>query len=327
MLSNPQLISGISPAPDISTSMPKIGGDVAVAPPAAPKSKLDDLLKGRAWLIALGGGLVGILVLVTTVIVVASGHPDPKNDHDADVTTAEGGGATAVTSTDERVAAAIAEIDKGNFGAGIKQLGDMGKEVEGREDVHRALFKAYAATDRPEDAMREAALVFHTSPSPDFSGKDKPLRIEIRNTAVQEGTPSASKSAVDLAFSLMQKDMGTVGWDDLYDVAYGQSGVSYPKAAQRAQREIIRGDRHKMTPELAITVDLHSVSGSCVAIKGLLDRASERGDERTLALLRQFVPPRFVGHWKKQDALGCIHGTDKLLDKTIGELEARLKHR
>jgi serine/threonine-protein kinase len=327
MLSNPQIISGISPAPDLSTQMPKVSAD-APLPGGKPPSKLDELLKGRGWLIALGGGLIGILVLVTTVIVVVSGKPTPNVDHDADVTAVPDAGASVTTSTDERVAAAIAEIDKGNFGAGISALEEMGKEVEGREDVHRALFKAYAATDRSKDAMHEAGLVFRTTQTPDFSGKDRPLRIKVRDTAVQEGTSTANKAAVDEAFSLMQKDMGTIGWDDLYDVAYGQSGVAYPKAAQRAQRELARGDRKKMSPELAVTVDLHAANGSCPTIKSLLDRATEKGDERTLALLKQFVAPRIHapgGFRKPYDSLGCIHGKDNPLDKSIAELETRLK--
>src|SRR5207244_3366011 len=55
MLSNPQIISGISPAPaDLPTAIPKSSDLAAGGAPA--KSKLggvDDLLKGKGWLIAL----------------------------------------------------------------------------------------------------------------------------------------------------------------------------------------------------------------------------------------------------------------------------------
>ena len=86
-----------------------------------------------------------------------------------------------------------------------------------------------------------------------------------------------------------------------------------------------------LKPELAVTVELHAVSGNCNAIKAMLDRASERGDERTLVLLKQLQPPKMVGGGggirgnKMRDVLGCIHGPDKPLDKAIAELEGRLK--
>ncbi len=326
MMSNPGIISGIAPAPpDLPTSVPKPALQTGQA---TGWKKIEQLAAGKGWLLALGGGLVGIIVLVTTVAIVVSGRGDAKTDRDADAMTAGDASTGPEPSLDDRVKAAIADIDKGNFASGIKQLEEMGSEVQGREDVHRALFKAYSATDRPKDAMREAGLVFKTSAAPDFAGKDKPLRIEIRNNAVLEGQPGSNKAAVDEAFALMQREMGTVGWDDLYDVAYGQSGVSYPKAAQRAKGELLRGDRKKMSPELAVTVDLHAAGSNCQAIKNLLDRATDKGDERTLALLRQFVAPRIVpgsGFRKAHDALGCIHGSDKPLDKAIAELEGRLK--
>jgi eukaryotic-like serine/threonine-protein kinase len=333
MLSNPQIISGISPAPpDLPTAIPK-AGDTAANKAALPKTKLDELLKGKGWLVALGGGLVGLLVLVTTVAIAVGGRTDPKNDRDADTTMQSDASTVAPASTDQRVAAAIAEIDKGNFGAGIKQLEEMGKDVEGREDVHRALFKAYAQTDRPKEAMREAGLVFRTASALDLTGKDKPIRIEIRNTAVLEGQPSANKAAIDEAFALMQKDMGPIGWDDLYDIAYGQAGISYEKAADRAKREIMRGDRKKMSAELAVTVELHAAAAgnNCPGIKSMLDRAVERGDERTLVLMKNLTQPKWVGGGggirgnKQRDVLGCIHGSDKPLDKAIAELEGRLK--
>jgi hypothetical protein len=183
--------------------------------------------------------------------------------------------------------------------------------------------------------MREAGLVFRTASAPALTGKDKPLRVEIRYTAVLEGQAGANKAAVDEACALRERDMGPIGGDDLYDIAYGQSGVSYEKAAERARRELVKGDRKKMSAELAVTVDLHvaAASTNCQAIKGQLDRASERGDERTLVLMKQLLQPKLVsagGGWKgtkMKDLLGCIHGGDKPLERAISELEGRLKKR
>jgi hypothetical protein len=78
-----------------------------------------------------------------------------------------------------------------------------------------------------------------------------------------------------------------------------------------------------MSPALAVTVELHAASNNCGAIKGLLDRAAEKGDERTLSVLKPLTTPRIVGHWKKQDLLGCIH--EGSLNRAIGDLETRLR--
>ena len=80
-----------------------------------------------------------------------------------------------------------------------------------------------------------------------------------------------------------------------------------------------------MSPALAVTVDLHAAGYNCGAIKGLLERAAEKGDERTVNVLKPLTTPRLHGQWRKVDSLGCIH--EGSLTKTISELESRLKKR
>ncbi|MBX3259425.1 MAG: protein kinase [Labilithrix sp.] len=324
---NPGIISGIGPAPDLSGVSPT----VAAAAPSVPPKAGEGFLAGKAWMIAAGGGLIGILVLVATILIVLKGG-EPAVDGEAGVSPREDAGATLVApppSTEQKITEAIGQIDNGNYGSGIRALEGLGPEAQGREDVHRALFTAYGKTGRPAEAMREVGLVLKANPALDLLAADNiVLRQEVRNTALLEGQPSASKAAVEEAWSLLTGRLGHVGLDDLYDIAYGRSGMApgYHKARDRAQREVVKADRAKMSPALAVTVDLHAAGNNCGAVKALLERAAENGDERTLAVLRPLTAPRLHGSgWKKQDLLGCVH--EGSLNRTIAELEARLRKR
>ncbi|HVH41112.1 MAG TPA: serine/threonine-protein kinase [Labilithrix sp.] len=321
---NPSIVSGIGPAPDLAAAA---ASRPSLLQPTKPAG--EGLLGGKAWLLAAGGGLLGIFVLVLTIVLVLKGH-DPAIDGEGGVTTKDEGGSVVVVATplDQKIKDAITQIDKGNYGSGIEALETLGPDAQGREDVHRALFKAYSQTERPKEAMREVGLVMKANPDLDLLATDNiTLRQEVRNTALLEGQPSATKAAVDEAWSLLAGRLGTVGFDDLYDIAYGKSGMNpgYQRARERAQREIAKADRSKMSPALSVTADLHAALNSCGAIKSLLDRAVEKGDERTLNVLRPLTAPRLQGHWRKVDLLGCIH--EGSLTKAISDLETRLRRR
>lgn len=311
---NPGIISGFGPAPDL--------GPPGKAAP--PPGKGGDILGGKAWIIAAGGGLIGLLVLVITIVAVLKRNTTTGESAEAGTTSGSTIGDVLEPSVDRKITEAIAKIDKGDYGSGIEALERLGAEAQGREEVHRALFKAYSQTNQPKEAMREVGLVIKTNPAIDLRSEDGiALRQEIRNTALLEGQPTANKGAVDEAFSLLCGRIGTIGYDDLYDVAYGSSGMNYPAARARAKKEIARGERAKMSPALAVTADLHVADNSCHELKKLLGRAVESGDERTLNVLSSLTEPRRRGHYRKTDLLGCIH--EGSLTKAIAELDARLK--
>jgi serine/threonine-protein kinase len=320
--SSPELIAAANAA-----SLAGTGPKVRVAP------ALEGLLARKAWVIAAGLGLVGILVLGVT-IVVAKGNSEVKDEHE--------GGTVAVVvdaaappvaspSVEQKIGDAISQIDKGNYGSGIEALTSLGADAEGREDVHHALWKAYSQTNRPKEAMHEVGQLMAADPN--FKLLDAEgitLRTSVRDTALREGQAGADKAAVDEAYNLLSSGrLGTIGLDDLYDIGNGKAGVNYPKASSRALREIVKADRAKMSPSLAVTADILAVTGdrpNCPAIKNQLDHAVEKGDERTLLLLRTLTQPRWVrvGHWNKQaNALGCIH--EGSLTQAIADLETRLK--
>src|SRR5204863_9371437 len=115
----------------------------------------DARLAGRVWLIALGGGLAGILVLVIAIVVVLRGRDNAVDAGVPDaavVATTDAAPTVPETSVDEKVKEAIGMIKAGDYNSGIKRLEELGDAVKDREDVHRALFDAYNATKKPKEA-------------------------------------------------------------------------------------------------------------------------------------------------------------------------------
>jgi serine/threonine-protein kinase len=325
---------GLGSSPDLA--MPSAEASRRSLPESTTKlglggvfAKLEPLLAGKGWIVAAGGGLVGILVLVTAIALLKS-NDTTTADADASVTK-ETPDATVETHEqetplDQKIQEAISQIDRGNYASGIDELTHLGPEADGREDVHRALLKAYSQTNRTKDAIREAGLVVSVNPNPNLLDPSGiALRTFVRDTALLEGQPGADRSTVDEAYSLLAGRLGAVGFDDLYDIAYGKSGLAYPKAQQRAVRELNRADHSKMSPALGVTVDLLANQNNCSVLKTLLDRAASSGDERTLLVLRQLSAPHILGHWRKVDILGCIH--EGSLAKATADLETKLKKR
>jgi tRNA A-37 threonylcarbamoyl transferase component Bud32 len=88
--------------------------------------------------------------------------------------------------------------------------------------------------------------------------------------------PDASRAA----FRVMTSSMGSAGPDLLYQLM-----LNRPSLADQAKFLLSRNRVRKLfTPELAIAYDLR-FSPSCTARLGLLDRASEIGDQRTINTL------------------------------------------
>ena len=321
---NPAIISGFGPALNLPALPPDASGKAA-AVPAEPTP--EGLLGNKAWLVAAGGGLVGILVLVITIVVVLRGRDAKSVDADADVVASDAGEALE-TALDQKAKDGIAQIDKGNYGSGVEGLLGLPPEGQNREDVHLALLRAYARTNRPRDALREAGLVLKANPDITMTGPaGVTLRTTVRDIALLEGTPGIDKPAIDEAYGYLNGPLGPFGYDDLYDIAYGTAGVSYPNAVTRAKGELPRGDRSKMTPALAVTVDIHAAGlASCAQVKPLVERAAANGDERTLIALRPLAAARMVsakGFKRSYDEYGCIH--DGTLSRAVAAIEGRAK--
>jgi hypothetical protein len=150
------------------------------------------------------------------------------------------------TSTDDRIVAALASIDKGDYGTGIATLTTLEPQEMSRADVHRALLKAYLATGASSDAMREVGLLLKADAS---AANDPKVLEDVRNAAIGKG------EAADEAFALLESSLGTVGIDELYDVAYAQWANEYPGASVRAQKARNSPEgRARGTPAVQVTL-------------------------------------------------------------------------
>ncbi len=328
-LSNPAIVTGPSPVLP-SPSRPDAGP--ASGPGTSAVKRIEGLLPGKTWLIAAGAGTLGLVVLVASIVIVLRGRSEQEGAPDAEAIVMVDGEAIVTTPAPPAppdVGDAIAMIERGDYGSGIKKLEELGDKASGREDVHRALLTAYSATDRDKDAMREAAVVLNilkAKPGADADQleKEKKLRTEVRNTAVKTGSKDPETQAgADHAWSLLENEMGPVGWGTIWELGFGAAGEPYPDARARAKAAYKKpGAKAKMGPANAVTYDLFSVGKSCAA-KSFFERAVTDGDDRTLDLLKQLEAPQYVkSGWKTRDALACVH--EGSLKKTITALQENL---
>jgi serine/threonine-protein kinase len=260
--------------------------------------------------------ILGALSLLV-VLVATFGHSDKKTS----AALADGGVAAAGAAEqidpkdDDRIAAALASIDKGDYGTGIATLTTLEPADMGRADVHRALMKAYLATGDTRNAMREAGLLLKADPS---SLKDQKLQEDVRNAALAGGP------AADEAFALLESSMSDTGPDILYEMAYSTWASQYQAASVRATRALDSVDVHaRANPAVQVALDLRA-AGGCDRKHAVLARAADVGDARALAILKAYVPNRGCGFLKMKDCWPCMH-KDGSLARAINSIEERAK--
>jgi serine/threonine-protein kinase len=264
--------------------------------------------------------VLAILSLMVVIAVVMGGRGPKKAGAAADGAASIANAAAdqpGSSEDDDRIKAALASIDKGDYGTGIATLTTLEPADMGRADVHRALLKAYLATSATADAMREAGLLVKTEPG---SATDPKLLEEVRNAALAGGP------AADEAFALLESSLGSAGPDILYDLVYTTLAQQYPAAAKRASRALASPDvKTRFNAGLAVAMDLR-VANTCEKVKALLPRASDQGGSRALAVLKAYVPNRGCGFLGTRDCWPCIH-KDGSLAKAIAAVEDRTAKR
>ncbi len=284
---------------------------------------------GKTWLIVALSGVAGVMSLA---VAVSRGEKRPGGPSEGASTVSASIGER---SFDDRVRAAAAQVARGELAEGIAQLRALESSDPARNDIHEALFRAYAAAGAMHDAMGEAGALLRAVPSLNLDDELGTLvRGTVRSAAQSVGASDpAMRAAADQAFSLMSNEMGTRGWDDLWEIAYGSNAERTPKAAARAQEALkppasrAKGSPvlQKMSPALQVALDLRVAGATCGA-KEFFERAVEKGDARALELLRQIPSkPITTGYFRKRDILGCLH--DGSLARAILELDRRLRSR
>ncbi|HEY4014325.1 MAG TPA: serine/threonine-protein kinase [Polyangiaceae bacterium] len=265
---------------------------------------------GRAMALGTALGAVAIVAVVVAAmgrrgvasIDLSARHDTeaPHADHDSD------------TATDAAIAAAQANLDRGDFATAIDSLSAVEKKRPDRADVHMLLERAYTGVRNGKDAVREAGLVLATDPS---VAVDLKLQEDVRNAALVKDTQEE-------AFSLLESKMGPRGIDILYDVAFGTAGRMYPQAAVRARRSLENAEvRGRGSPALAILLDFRDVK-TCDDRHALLDRARDQGDSRLLSALKPYESTRGCGFLGRSDCYPCMH-KDHALSDAIAGIQAR----
>jgi hypothetical protein len=122
-----------------------------------------------------------------------------------------------------------------------------------------------------------------------------------------------------MAIALLETSMGAAGPDILYDLAY----AGHPGPASRAHASLAKPEvRALASPALLVTLDLRA-AGGCEAKRGLLDRARQSGDARTLAVLRGYEGASGCGFLGMRDCWPCLH-RDGAMGRAVEEIEARI---
>lgn len=140
---------------------------------------------------------------------------------------------------------------------------------------------------------------------------DRDLADAVRAVATEPDIPDASLAAL----SLLEK-MGTRGADAVFDVVTAASTSVVVR--QRAEVWLRGKDFQRVSsPELNIAVALHTAP-TCPQIHGLLPRAKNVGDERSLRYLEAFARTTGCGKAKGGDCLPCLRKDDALQQATDG---------
>ncbi|HLV64839.1 MAG TPA: protein kinase [Polyangiaceae bacterium] len=127
-------------------------------------------------------------------------------------------------------------------------------------------------------------------------------------------------AATNAAFALLDGAMGERGAEVIWDLA---AEPMVPEAVRfRAGRWLrTKKFREQASPALKLAADLRTAK-SCEQARGLLARAKDDGDERSLAQLEAWQVRTGCGPKKQDDCMPCLR-TDQLLEEAIAAIRAR----
>jgi hypothetical protein len=167
------------------------------------------------------------------------------------------------------------ELDEARA-AGPAALVALSEKYPLDHSVVQALMVAHArAPGGLPAALGAAKKLLEMSPE---AASEEELRRVVRRGA--EGPHDASP----LAFELMRERMGSHGPDLLYEMASGDTKLRDRAAAVLREPAVVE----KSTPALRIASELRAAK-ACKDKKPLLSRASEVGDERSVAILAPLI--------------------------------------
>ena len=131
---------------------------------------------------------------------------------------------------------------------------------------------------------------------------------------------SKDSGSTETVIALLETRLGSIGFDILYALA-SQPGQSRQKVALLNQSMAKPEVRRNASAAALITQDLRTAE-QCDAKHGLLKKAAELGDRRTLEQLRRLTLTRNCGPLGLVDCWPCLR-QDGALPKAIASIEAR----
>jgi len=126
--------------------------------------------------------------------------------------------------------------------------------------------------------------------------------------------------AAQAAVVLLERDLGALGVDLLYDLTVKQTGARWKP---RLQQSLTKPDvLAKASTVTRLAIDLRAAK-QCEAKRDLLPRVQTEGDRRALVQLRGLLQTRGCGFLGVQDCWSCLRKSSVLQD-TITAMELRV---
>jgi hypothetical protein len=262
---------------------------------------------------------LGTVVFVGLFIVVLGGgntaHPPANAEAGATQLASGGEGGVKVqgrASLDDDVNAAEKALSRGDAPEAIKILFPLEQASPHNARVHRDLERAYASEHDTRNMLLQAQRWLADEPT---ASSDPGLIEDLRAAAT-------GKDEADVAFGLLEGPMGAAGVDALYEIAFGGRPPPTPVALRARQALLSAETRAHASPAALVALDLQHATG-CDGRRGLLPRAKEFGDARSLTILSAFTPTTGCGFLRTRDCWPCLH-RDGLLNATLGAITARV---
>jgi serine/threonine-protein kinase len=211
-------------------------------------------------------------------------------------------------ATDDELATAMAK--------GVEGLLPLSEQYPKDAGVLEPLMMAFASRATTiSDAMAVAERLFAVAPE---KADDAGVGMLVKRGAQTPG------NAEKLALRLMSEVMGESGADLLYDL-YTSSKIEASLRSEVEKRLAKPEVQQKFSPALRIAYELRR-SPSCDARLPLLPRASQLGDERSVAVLLPLGTgsKRGCGRWKRNPCPAQCDAEGKSYLETVRDISLRL---
>jgi len=259
---------------------------------------------GLAILLGAALALLGILVVLIVLIARAVSDEAPVQERaeaassSAMASAAAARAANSAIQVEPSVETALAAAKA----QGLPALEALAKEQPGDGAVLLALAQARVDAKKYAEAVTALSSALEVDPELNVSKKVASLLF----------TTAQSKSGREATFQLLEGPMGSRGADIAYDI-WMHKGIKGAVKA-RAERYLkSQAFERVSSPELNIAVALR-LAERCEQKHGLLLRAKNVGDQRSLAYLTQLSETSGCGTSGKEDCYPCLRKDARLAD-------------